>query len=86
LVIHHLPFTIRYSSFTIPTSVVITGCDSLDKLDQALEAVRTFKPLTKVQTDALLAKTKEAAMTGKYEPFKTTNQFDSTAQNPDWLG
>jgi predicted aldo/keto reductase-like oxidoreductase len=24
--------------------------------------------------------------TGRYEPFKTTSIFDSTAQNPQWLG
>ncbi len=73
-------------ALSLPASVIITGCDSLDRLDQALEAVRTFKPMTREQMDALLAKTKQAAMTGKFEPFKTTNQFDSTAQNPDWLG
>jgi hypothetical protein len=32
------------------------------------------------------AKTKEAAMTGKYEPFKTTTQFDGTANNLHWMG
>jgi len=35
---------------------------------------------------ALLAKTKDAAITGQFEPFKTTTQFDSTAQNPNWMG
>jgi hypothetical protein len=25
-------------------------------------------------------------MTGKFEPFKTSNIFDGTAQNPKWLG
>jgi hypothetical protein len=34
----------------------------------------------------LLAKTAQAAATGRYEPFKTTSIFDSTAQNPQWLG
>ena len=55
-------------------------------LDQAFEAVRTFQPLTAVQKKALLARTSQAAMTGKFELFKTTNHFDSTAQNPEWLG
>ncbi len=73
-------------ALSLPTSVVITGCDSMERLDQALEAVRTFKPMSSQEMDALLAKTKEAAMTGKFEPFKTTNQFDSTAQHPEWLG
>jgi aryl-alcohol dehydrogenase-like predicted oxidoreductase len=69
-----------------PTSVVITGCDSMERLDQAFEAARTFKPMTKAQTDALTAKTREAAMTGKFELFKTSIRFDGTAQHPEWMG
>ena len=51
-------------------------------LDQAFEAARTFKPLTEDQMSALLAKTREPALTGKFERFKTANKFDSTAKNP----
>jgi hypothetical protein len=69
-----------------PTSVVITGIDSMKVLDQAFEAARTFKPFTAPQLDKLLAKTKEAAAHGKYEPFKTSSLFDSTAQHYEWLG
>ena len=29
---------------------------------------------------------REAAMTGQFEPFKTTTQFDGTAQHPEWMG
>jgi hypothetical protein len=54
-------------------------------LDQAIEASRTFKPLTRGEVVALLAKTKNAAMTGEFEPFKTTQQFDGTAQHPQWV-
>jgi len=68
-----------------PTSVVITGCDTMERLEQALEAVRTFKPLSKRQVSTLLSKTREAALSGKYERFKTTAQFDATARNPSWL-
>lgn len=73
-------------ALNLPTSVVITGCEKMEILDQALEAARTFKPMTRAQVDALLAKTKEVAMTGKYEPFKTTATFDGTARNPQWMG
>ena len=72
-------------ALNLPTSVVITGCESMERLDQALEAVRTFRPMTKNQVAALLAKTKDAALTGRYEPFKTTARFDGTARNPQWL-
>ena len=73
-------------ALNLPTSVVITGCDSLEILDQALNAVRTFRPMTASQVKALLAKTRKAAAHGEYELFKTTSIFDSTATNPDWLG
>ncbi len=69
-----------------PTSVVITGIDSMEVLDQAFAAAHTFKPFTDQQLDKLLAKTKDAAARGKYEPFKTSSLFDSTAQHDDWLG
>jgi len=65
---------------------VITGIDSMDILEQAFRAVRTFKPLTQKQIKDLLAKTSKAASTGKNELFKTSSHFDSTAQNPKWLG
>jgi len=73
-------------ALNLPTSVVITGCDSMERLQQALEAARTFQPLTDAQLSALLAKTRDAALTGKLEPFKTTSQFDGTAQNLSWMG
>jgi aryl-alcohol dehydrogenase-like predicted oxidoreductase len=80
------PIECLHYALNLPTSVVITGIDSMDILDQALEAVRTFHPLSRRELDALLAKTAAAAATGWYEPFKTTSIFDSTAQNPQWLG
>jgi aryl-alcohol dehydrogenase-like predicted oxidoreductase len=73
-------------ALNLPTSVVITGIDSLEILEQALEAVRTFHPLTNEEIDALLAKTAKAAAKGEFEPFKTTSIFDSTATHPEWLG
>ncbi len=73
-------------ALTLPASVVITGMDSLKILEQALEAVRTFKPLSKRQVAALLSRTAEAAATGKYERFKTTPDFDATARHPEWIG
>ena len=69
-----------------PTSVVIHGIDKMEYLDHSLEVVKNFTPLTHDQIVALAAKAKQAAMTGKYELFKTTSHFDSTAKNPEWLG
>jgi aryl-alcohol dehydrogenase-like predicted oxidoreductase len=73
-------------AMNLPTSVVITGCDSLHILEQALETAHTFKPLTQEQVEALLAKTAPVAGEGKFEGYKTTNTFDGTVQNPQWLG
>ncbi|BCG48171.1 Oxidoreductase, aldo/keto reductase family [Citrifermentans bremense] len=73
-------------ALTLPTSVVITGIDSMEVLDQAIQAVESFRPLTGAEVGELLARTAEAAMTGYYEPFKTTSLFDGTASNPQWLG
>ena len=72
-------------AMNLPTSVVITGCDSMERLHQALEAARTFHPFTEAQLSALLAKTRDAALTGKLEPFKTSTQFDGTAQHLEWM-
>jgi aryl-alcohol dehydrogenase-like predicted oxidoreductase len=73
-------------ALNLPTSVVITGMETMERLDQAFEAVRTFKPMTKDQVAALLTRTAQLAATGKYEGFKTTPAFDATAQHPEWLG
>jgi len=80
------PIQCLHYALSLPTSVVITGIDSMNILEQAFRAVRTFKPLTQKQLKELLAKTSKAASTGKYELFKTSSHFDSTAQNPKWLG
>jgi len=73
-------------ALNLPTSVVITGMDTLERVDQALEAVRTFKPMSPAEVATLAAKTKEAAMSGEYETFKTTARFDGTARSPQWMG
>jgi predicted aldo/keto reductase-like oxidoreductase len=79
------PIECLHYALNLPTSVVINGCDSMQRLDQAFEAVRTFKPMSEPQLEAIVSKTKQAAMTGKFEPFKTTPQYDGTAQHPEWM-
>jgi predicted aldo/keto reductase-like oxidoreductase len=80
------PIECLHYALSLPTSVVITGIDSMEILDQAFEAVDTFRPLTQAQRGALLKRTAVAASKGEYELFKTTSIFDSTATNPGWLG
>lgn len=79
------PECLRYS-LSLPTSVVITGIDSMERLDQALKAAREFRPLAEQDVSALLAKTETAAKDGSYEKYKTSHHFDGTFQNPQWLG
>ena len=80
------PIECLHYGLNLPTSTVITGIDSIQLLDQAFEAVRTFTPMTPAQVTALLDRTRTAAIDGKYELYKTTSQFDTTAQNPALLG
>jgi aryl-alcohol dehydrogenase-like predicted oxidoreductase len=80
------PIECLHYALNLPTSVVITGIDSMKILDQAFEAARTFRPLTDEEVAKLLAKTKKAAARGEFEPFKTSSIFDSTAEHPAWLG
>jgi aryl-alcohol dehydrogenase-like predicted oxidoreductase len=73
-------------AMSLPTSVVITGIDSMQILDQACDAVRNFHAMSQTEVHAMLDKTATFAGRGKYEPFKTSTIFDSTAQHPEWLG
>ncbi len=52
-------------SLTLPTSVVITGCETMERLDQAFQAAETFRPLSNEQVTHLLARTKPFADAGK---------------------
>ena len=67
-------------------SVLIAGIDKPEILSQALRAVRTFKPLSEADTKRILDRTRDAALEGKYELFKTSTYFDGTARNLEWLG
>lgn len=73
-------------AMNLPTSVVITGCDSMQILQQALDTARSFKPLSQQEVAAILAKTAQVATNGQYELYKTSHTFDGTYHNPQWLG
>lgn len=73
-------------AMSLPVSVVITGCNSLPILQQALEAARSFSPMSEEQRSALLARASKAAERGNYEPWKTGTAYDATSRNPHWLG
>ena len=80
------PVECLHYAMNLPTSVVITGCDSLPILEQALDAARSFQLLDARQVATLLAKTAKAAQAGQFELYKTSHHFDGTYANPQWLG
>jgi aryl-alcohol dehydrogenase-like predicted oxidoreductase len=67
-------------------AVTVNGMDSMERLEQGIEAALTFQPLSAEQRAALLAKTERVARHGHFEAYKTTPFFDGTAQNLEWLG
>jgi uncharacterized protein len=73
-------------SLSQQTDVVVTGCDSMATLNQALDIASSFHPMSNEEQTALLAKTSAAARDGKYELYKTTTHFDATAHHPEYLG
>jgi aryl-alcohol dehydrogenase-like predicted oxidoreductase len=80
------PIEYLHYSLNLPTAVVITGIENQRDLDQAFEAVRTFKPMDKAALAGLLDRSRPYALEGKFELFKTSSTFDGTAKNADWLG
>jgi predicted aldo/keto reductase-like oxidoreductase len=80
------PVQCLHYAMNLPTSTVITGCDSTAVLDQALTAARTFQPMSTQQVAAILAATAPFAAKGEYEIYKTTEHFDGTSQHPEWMG
>jgi aryl-alcohol dehydrogenase-like predicted oxidoreductase len=79
------PIECLHYAMNLPTSVVITGCDSMERLEQALTAARSFRPMLPAEVEALLAKTARAARKGQYELYKTTHKHDGTMEHPEWL-
>jgi aryl-alcohol dehydrogenase-like predicted oxidoreductase len=80
------PIECLHYALNLPTSVLVTGIDSMEMLDQACRAIDSFRPMSGEEVDSLLARTAQAAARGEYEPFKTSSIFDGTAANPHWLG
>jgi len=76
---------LRYAMSVPGVNVTITGCDGEGVLEQALDLAVDFKPMPVDERRALLERTKTAAQGGKWEQFKTTQQFDGTEQNKRWL-
>ncbi len=59
-----------------PVSTIVSGMESDELLEANVAAARAFKPMNAQAQAELLEKTKQAALTGKFEPFKTAPNFD----------
>src|SRR5260370_2108644 len=79
------PIECLHYAMSLPTSVVITGCDSVALVEQALKAARTFQPMSETQVAALLAKTKEAARHGEFQGSNTPTNSHATPPTPPRL-
>jgi diketogulonate reductase-like aldo/keto reductase len=80
------PIECLHYCLDLPIAVQITGIDDQRSLEQALEAARTFRPLSKAQRGSLIERTRLAAQDGRFELYKTTSHFDGTAHKPQMLG
>jgi predicted aldo/keto reductase-like oxidoreductase len=79
------PIEMLHYSLSQPVAVVITGIDSRPILDQALQAVRTWQPMSRADQQALLARAAQLAKRGDTERYKVSHYFDGTEHNPQWL-
>src|SRR3984885_13844881 len=77
------PEALHYA-MSVPVTVTINGCESMANLEQALSVARNFKPMSVQEKLAVLAKT--APVAGKLEAYKSSQIYDGTANNPQWLG
>ena len=59
-----------------PVSTIVSGMDSEQLLETNAGLAGAFKPIGRTEELRLLARTKDAGMTGDYEPFKTPPNFD----------
>jgi len=80
------PMEMLHYSMSLPTTLQVLGIDNINVLNQSLEAVRSYKPLTPQERASILAKSASAAADGSTEKYKVSHHFDGTINNPHWLG
>jgi len=67
---------LRYA-MSLPVGVTLTGCETMERLEQALRVARGFQPMTPEEMEALLARSRAFGISSNGEPYKTTNDFDN---------
>jgi len=69
----------------LPLSVLINGIHNKQILDQK-DFTAANAPMNQTEVAQLISKSRYAAAEGKYELFKTTSHFDTTARHPELAG
>lgn len=64
-------------AMSLPVSVTLTGCETMELLQTALQAVRTFRKLGADEMQALRDRMKPFVNHGQSEPYKVTKNFDN---------
>ena len=80
------PLQMLHYSMNLPVASVVNGVNSVYTLDEAVTAAVSFRPLSKAQVAAILARSATASAGGVLERYKTSDDFDATVQHPEWLG
>jgi len=60
----------------LPVATIVSGMDSGDMLRRNLHLARTQSPMSAEEKAAILARTRDVALSGKHERFKTSTAFD----------
>ena len=80
------PLQMLQYSMNLPVASVVADVDSVAALDEAVTAAVSFRPLSEAQVASILARSAPLSLDGAFERYKTTDEFDLTADNPEWLG
>lgn len=75
---------LRYA-MSLPTDTVITGCETMAEVRQALRVLESFTPMEPDEQEFYLKKVADLARDGRFEEYKTTRAHDGTVQHPEWL-
>lgn len=65
--------------WSLPVSCVLCGCDTSPVLKKTLKLAQTYKPFHAGEMDAVRQKARALAGDGRFERYKTTQDFDSAA-------
>lgn len=67
---------LRYA-LNLPLSTLVSGIDSLEILEENLAVARDLRPFSEEERADLLARSAPASADGRFEPFKTTRNYDA---------